>query len=115
MALYERKRRAALNIPRLNSTGRGWPLLGSLIVRAVLLGPEAAPQSVEFRRKAGIGRRAVGRALAAGHDEIEGAFTVGGCVRSDGLLRIGDPVENHRVRPARVAPHVELRHTRAVR
>jgi len=53
VALYDRKRRAAFNIPRLNSTGRGWPLLGSLIVRASFWGPKRRRNPSSSWRKAG--------------------------------------------------------------
>ena len=80
-----------------------------------LLRAELAQQPVQLLLKLRIGGGAIGRFLAARHDEIQGALAVERRFGADRLFRIGHAVQDHRARARRVAPHVELRHSRAVR
>ena len=116
MALYDRKRSAALNMLRLNSISSGSAAAWIAQRQRRLVGPESCAASASRSwLKIGIGGRAIGRgAGSAPRSSCKACSPSNGVSGSDRLLRIGHAIQYDRVSRLGIAPHVELRHARAV-
>ena len=82
---------------RLNSISSGWPLFGSSMVMVDFCGPYSRRRPSRSSPQLRVGGRAIGRCLAARHDEIQRALCVERRLWPDGLLRVGHAIQNHRM------------------